>query len=75
MNVWDLQSGQCRAPFEGHTGGVNGVATTPDGKIRWMNITERLTRYGANGKRVAFEGEAFRAQNVALMRNRMLGEE
>jgi len=75
VNVWDLQSGQCRAPFEGHTGGVNGVATTPDGKIRWMNITERLTRYGANRKRVAFEGEAFRAQNVALMRNRMLGEE
>ena len=75
VKLWDLQSGQCRATFEGHTGGVNGVAITPGGKIRWMNITEHLKRHGANTKQVLFEGEAFTAPNVALMRNRMLGEE
>jgi len=46
-----------------------------DGKIRWMNITEYLQRHGVDTKQVVFEGEAFTAPNVALMRNRILGDE
>jgi WD40 repeat protein len=33
LRVWDLESGQCLATFEGHTGGVQAVAVTPDGKM------------------------------------------
>ena len=51
------------------------VIRSSDGKIRWMNITEYLGRHGADTKQVVFEGEAFTAPNVALMRNRVLGEE
>ncbi len=51
------------------------VIRTSDGKIRWMNITEYLQRYGVDTKQVVFEGEAFTAGNVALMRNRLLGDE
>jgi len=49
------------------------VIRSSDGKIRWMNITEYLKRHGASTKQVVFEGEAFTAPNVALMRNRLLG--
>ncbi len=58
-----------------HPGPVMLVIRSSDGKIRWMNITEYLERHGAGTKQVVFEGEAFTAPNVALMRNRMLGEE
>jgi hypothetical protein len=51
------------------------VIRSSDGKIRWMNITEYLRRHGADTKQVVFEGEAFTAANVALMRNRILGDE
>ena len=51
------------------------VIRSSDGKIRWMNITEYLKRHGVDTKQVVFEGEPFTAPNVALMRNRVLGEE
>ena len=51
------------------------VIRSSDGKIRWMNITEYLERHGTGTKQVVFEGEAFTAPNVALMRNKMLGDE
>lgn len=50
------------------------VIRSSDGKIRWMNITEYLERHGVGAKQVVFEGEAFTAANVALMRNRILGD-
>ena len=51
------------------------VIRSSDGKIRWMNITEYLQHHGVGTKKVVFEGEGFTAPNVALMRNRILGEE
>jgi len=50
------------------------VIRSADGKIRWMNITEYLRRHGVDTKQVVFEGEPFTAGNVALMRNKVLGE-
>jgi WD40 repeat protein len=32
VRVWDLETGQCLAPLEGHTDTVWGVAVTPDGR-------------------------------------------
>ena len=32
LNVWNLETGQCRATFEGHTSYILGIAVTPDGK-------------------------------------------
>ena len=51
------------------------VIRSSDGKICWMDVTEYLERHGADTKQVVFEGEAFTAPNLVLMRNRMLGEE
>ncbi len=31
-SVWGLESGELQASFTGHTGPVNSVAVTPDGK-------------------------------------------
>jgi len=51
------------------------VIRSSDGKIRWMNVTEYLQRHGVDTKQVVFEGEAFTAPNVALMRNKVLGDD
>jgi WD40 repeat protein len=32
LHLWDLESGENLRTFEGHTGRVNSVAVTPDGK-------------------------------------------
>lgn len=51
------------------------VIRTSNGEIRWMNITEYLQRHGVDTKQIVFEGEAFTASNVAIMRNKLLGAE
>lgn len=51
------------------------VIRSSDGQILWMNITEYLQQHGVNTKEIVFEGQAFTAANVALMRNRMLSDE
>lgn len=38
------------------------------GRIRWMNITEYLQRYGQNVRQVEFQGEPFTAESVKQMR-------
>ena len=51
------------------------VIRSSDGRIRWMNVTAYLKRHGADTKQIVFEGEAFTAPHVALMRNRFLSDE
>ncbi len=59
----------------GLDGPVMLVIRDADGVIRWMNITEYIQQKGPGTKQIVFEGEAFTAANVALMRTRVLESE
>ena len=52
------------------------VIRTSDGNIRWMNVTEYLRTYfaeqGEQAKQIEFEGEAFTADNLARLRDRLM---
>ncbi len=53
------------------------VIRTSDGVIRWMNVTEYLRRESEGGKKpvrqIEFAGEPFVAEQLARMRDRVLG--
>lgn len=44
IKIWDLNSGHCRAMFEGHLDGVSSVAITPDGKRIWSASLDHSVR-------------------------------
>jgi small GTP-binding protein len=48
------------------------IRTTSDGKIRWMNVTDYLRKSADDVRQIIFEGEPFTADNLRLMRNRIL---
>ena len=48
------------------------VIRTSDGEIRWMNVTDYLREHGAATRQIVFDGEPFKALNVARMRDRVL---
>ena len=48
------------------------VIRSSDGKIHWMNGTEYLPEHTVDTKLVVFQGDAFTAGNVVLMKNRIL---
>ena len=52
------------------------VIRTSDGNIRWMNVPEYLRTYfaeqGEQAKQIEFEGEAFTADNLARLRDRLM---
>ncbi|MET0621720.1 MAG: TIR domain-containing protein, partial [Pyrinomonadaceae bacterium] len=47
---------------------------TSDGTIRWMNVTDYLTRHGAKTRQIVFDGEPFTALSVAKLRDRLFPE-
>ncbi len=49
------------------------VVRTSDGRIRWMNVTERLESLGAYTKQIEFDGEPFTALNLQRMRDKLVG--
>jgi small GTP-binding protein len=51
------------------------VIRTSDGQIRWMNVTDYLTRRGKASKQVVFEGEPFTALSLAKLRDRLLTDQ
>ena len=44
LRFWDLESGQTLHTFEGHTGWVNAVAITPDGRRAVSASSDRTLR-------------------------------
>lgn len=48
------------------------VIRTSDGGIRWMNVTEYLTKQGKAVKQIVFDGEPFTATSLWRMRDRVL---
>ncbi len=55
VKIWDLETGQCRATLEGHTGTVWSVAITPDGKRILSGANDRTVRVwdAESGREVA----------------------
>ena len=52
------------------------VIRTPDGEIRWMDVSAYLKRESAGGKtvrEVVFVGERFDAVSVQIWRRKVLG--
>jgi small GTP-binding protein len=58
--------------WQAHAYPVMLVIRTPDGEIRWMNVTDYLCQHGTATKQIVFEGEPFTALNVARLRDRVL---
>jgi hypothetical protein len=50
------------------------VIRTSEGLIRWMNVTDYLSRHEKATKQIVFEGEPFTALNLARLRDRVLSE-
>ncbi|HEX4947166.1 MAG TPA: TIR domain-containing protein [Blastocatellia bacterium] len=48
------------------------VHRTPDGVIRWMNVTASLNKCGKDTRQIVFDGEPFTAQALWRMRDRLL---
>ena len=42
--VWDLQSGECKNTFKGHTNAVSSVAISPDGKTIAFGSYDKTVR-------------------------------
>ena len=48
------------------------VIRSSDGEIHWVNSAEYLREHTVDTKLVVFQGNAFTAGNVVLMKNRIL---
>jgi hypothetical protein len=62
--------------WKAHAYPVMLVIRTSNGEIRWMNVTEYLKRHSEGGrkavKQIVFDGEAFSAENLRRIRDRLL---
>jgi small GTP-binding protein len=48
------------------------VIRTSDSQIRWMNVSDYLSRAGRKTRQINFEGESFTAQSVMRLRDKLL---
>jgi len=69
LKVWDLETGRCRATFEGHTNSVFGVAITSDGKTVVSGSDDKTLKVWdlETGRcRATFEGHTDSVFGVAI---------
>ncbi len=69
MRVWDLSSGQCRATLPGHTGSVNGVALSGDGRTAVSGSDDNTVRVwdlSSRQCRATLSGHTDQVNSVAL---------
>ena len=61
MKVWDLENGHLSGALKGHTGGVNAVAVSPDGRFLVSGSNDHTVRawdLESGGARVLFWNDA-----------------
>jgi small GTP-binding protein len=72
VNIWDLETGTCRATLERHNGDVNSVAITPDGKRVLSASNDKSVRVwdASSGRELAkLDGHVNRVSSVTALRD------
>lgn len=69
IKIWDLESGECRQTFEGHTANVESVAIAPDGKQIFSGSRDRTIRrwqLGSPNEMVVLKGHSHYVMNFVV---------